>query len=66
MKQQRRIPVRDENDLHSILQKDGIDVKQFGAGGVGVWSQLRALRMEEWKQFKTCFFSGLVNVGIIT
>lgn len=32
MKQQRRIPVRDENDLQSILQKDGIDVKQFGAG----------------------------------
>lgn len=32
MKQQRRIHVRDENDLHSILQKDGIDVKQFGTG----------------------------------
>ena len=32
MKQQRRIHVRDENDLHSILQKDGSDVKQFGTG----------------------------------
>ncbi len=58
MKQQRRIPVRDENDLHSILQKDGIDVKQFGAGGV--WNQFRALTMEEWTQ---AVFFGLVNVG---
>eukprot|EP00434_Breviolum_minutum_P029015 symbB.v1.2.025664.t2/scaffold2506.1/size77480/1 len=46
MKQQRRIPVRDENDLHSILQKDGIDVKQFGAGQLNevltIWVRSRA------------------------
>ncbi|CAK9105194.1 Hypothetical protein (Fragment) [Durusdinium trenchii] len=32
MKQQRRINVRDENELQGILQKDGIDWKQFGTG----------------------------------
>lgn len=48
MKQQRRIPVRDENDLHSILQKDGIDVKQFGAGQsnevLTIWGPVSGLR----------------------
>ncbi|CAL1144347.1 unnamed protein product [Cladocopium goreaui] len=47
MKQQRRIHVRDENDLHSILQKDGSDVKQFGTGASDGAAALAGIFREE-------------------
>ncbi|CAJ1456518.1 unnamed protein product [Effrenium voratum] len=43
MKQQRRIPVRDENELKRILHKDGIDTNKFGTGN---FKSLRNLQTE--------------------